>query len=361
MLPIYYIGLVQAFFAAILVSKKKRLNNADLILIIWLTVIGFEMAYSLLNLTLLPDLPDLIIIPFTYGPFLYFYALSIITDKPFSYKKNWIHFIPFFALTTLAIIWKGGQTITTVDWFNQGVKTYVSFIDYALFIASMSGYWFLVFKKINGYQKNIAHQLSFDNAAVKLNWLKNIAWWILGAFIISGFTYALFLFKNIYPFNPIIFYHLGLLMFIFSISYYGIHQTSVREFDRKARSDKKGDSEYMDAEMESFKKYIESHMKEMKPYLNGELTLHDLAEELNTTDHKISYFLNRYLKRNFFSYINEFRVQEATERIKDSKNKNLTLLSIGYDSGFNSKSSFNSLFKKYTGLTPSEFQKKHSN
>lgn len=358
-LPIYYIGIAQAFFVALLVGRKERKTCADKILIVWLSVIGIEMFYSLLNLTLLPGLPDLIIIPFAYGPFLYLYAQAIITDHTFSFKKYYLHFVPLAVLTLLALFWKGGKTLTSENLFGQGLTTYLSFTDYFLFMASMFGYWYVVLKRITLYQKKIAHHFSFQNTAIRLNWLKNIAWWIMGTFIASGIVYAVFVAKSIYPFNPIVIYHGGLLMFVFSISYYGIYQSSLKPITKSAHDNRKSDREYQDIEMKEFQHQIDKYMLENKPYLNRELSLQELADELETSVHKISWFLNHYQQRNFFNYINEYRVKEAKERILDPAYSRLTLLAIGYDSGFNSKSSFNALFKKYTGLTPSEFQKKH--
>jgi len=97
-------------------------------------------------------------------------------------------------------------------------------------------------------------------------------------------------------------------------------------------------------------------MKINKPYLNSELTVAMLADELCVNSEYISLILNRYLKTNFFDFINNFRVEEFKRRLKEPKNHNLTLLGIAYDSGFNSKATFNRVFKNTTGLTPSEYK-----
>lgn len=98
-------------------------------------------------------------------------------------------------------------------------------------------------------------------------------------------------------------------------------------------------------------------MIQSKPYLDSELTIQDMADDMDIQVSEVSTALNQGMNKNFFTFINEFRVNEAKSRILDNKNKHLTLLAIGYDSGFNSKSSFNALFKKHTGVTPSQFKK----
>jgi len=82
-----------------------------------------------------------------------------------------------------------------------------------------------------------------------------------------------------------------------------------------------------------------------------------MAQSLNLSTNHLSQIINEKLEMNFFDFINEYRVNEVKDRLSDPKYKHYTLLAIAFDSGFNSKSSFNSIFKQYTGLTPSEFQK----
>ena len=93
-----------------------------------------------------------------------------------------------------------------------------------------------------------------------------------------------------------------------------------------------------------------------KPYLNPDLTLLQLASEINITPHLLSQIINDHFELNFFDYINQYRVQEFKAAVTDPKNKNYSLLGIAFECGFNSKSAFNRMFKKSTGLTPSQFK-----
>lgn len=361
MLPIYYIGLVQTIFAALLISKKAQKSKADIVLIVWLLAMGVEMLYSLLNLTVWENLPDLIIIPLSYGPFLFFYTKKLLAKKEVSIVQYGIHSIPFLSMLIVAFLWKGPLDFSAIEWLKQGSETFLSMLNYCLFLGSIFWYWFAVLKLINKHQKTISHQYSFQNTKVRLDWVKSISWWIVGAFIISGFTYLYFIIQNIFPFNPIVIYHLGLLVFVFSISFYGIHQPNLKLLNEKYTQNKRPHSEISKTELDAFGQRINEFVKTNKPYLNGELSLQELAKEMGESIPEISSYLNHYLNKNFFTFINEFRVNEVIERMKNPKNKNLTLLAIAFDSGFNSKSSFNSLFKKYTSYTPSDYQKKLNN
>ncbi|KFF13204.1 helix-turn-helix domain-containing protein [Flavobacterium hydatis] len=108
------------------------------------------------------------------------------------------------------------------------------------------------------------------------------------------------------------------------------------------------------AEETSLLKKLENVMIEKELYKNPNLTLQDLSKEINSTSHQLSQFLNNNLGKNFTSYVNEFRINEACKII--ISNDKLTIESIGYDVGFNSKSTFFAAFKKHTGTTPLNYQ-----
>ena len=102
---------------------------------------------------------------------------------------------------------------------------------------------------------------------------------------------------------------------------------------------------------------LENLMNEQEPFLEPSLTIYDLAKILDLKSMELSVFLNRHLNRNFFDFINEYRINKAMELFKNTDDKKLTVLEVLYEVGFNSKSSFNTAFKKFTGQTPSEFRK----
>src|SRR5690554_6403850 len=92
-----------------------------------------------------------------------------------------------------------------------------------------------------------------------------------------------------------------------------------------------------------------------RPYLDSDLTLPKLAKDLNVTTHHLSQVINEMHGKNFFNFINKYRVAEVKRKIEDPKYKNYSLLGIAYESGFNSKSAFNRVFKSLTGKTPSQY------
>lgn len=112
---------------------------------------------------------------------------------------------------------------------------------------------------------------------------------------------------------------------------------------------------------ESMRRYlatIKKCMEEEKPYLDSMLTVRMLSEKTSIPSHHLSQTINSYLDQNFYTFVNSYRVSEVEKQLKDSANLDKSLLEIAYSAGFRSKSSFNAIFKRQTGLTPTEYRKK---
>jgi len=110
-------------------------------------------------------------------------------------------------------------------------------------------------------------------------------------------------------------------------------------------------------EIPKWKKLLMDYMKTNKPYLDSELTLPQLAHEIGMPRNKLSYLINEHLGMNFFEFINYYRIEQVKKWLGETSKDNLTILGLALDAGFNSKGTFNTSFKKYTGLTPSQYKK----
>ena len=94
-------------------------------------------------------------------------------------------------------------------------------------------------------------------------------------------------------------------------------------------------------------------MENEKPYLNPKLTLNELSQRLDMSSNNMSQLINQYEQVNFYDFVNKYRVEEFISRARS--NTNFSILAHALDAGFNSKSSFNSIFKKFKSETPSQF------
>lgn len=100
-------------------------------------------------------------------------------------------------------------------------------------------------------------------------------------------------------------------------------------------------------------------IEKQKLYTETELTLKQLADKLQLPSYQVSQAINDGMKKNFYDLINGYRVENAKRLLLDPKNENYTILSVGFEAGFNSKTTFNTVFKKFTGVTPTEFRNKN--
>ena len=106
---------------------------------------------------------------------------------------------------------------------------------------------------------------------------------------------------------------------------------------------------------------LKDHMVKNKSYLDPSLSVTGLARQLQLPVKELSLLINHSLNQHFFDFINGYRIQEAMKILIDPMRKEYTILEILYEVGFNSKSSFNTAFKKHTLLTPTQYRKKYCN
>ena len=102
---------------------------------------------------------------------------------------------------------------------------------------------------------------------------------------------------------------------------------------------------------------VVAYMNDKKPFLDSDLTLSRLARELSLSRSQLSLLINEGMRDNFYNFVNRFRVEEVKRLMVDPKYHNLNMLGLALEAGFKSKSTFNLIFKRFTGLTPSEYKK----
>lgn len=101
---------------------------------------------------------------------------------------------------------------------------------------------------------------------------------------------------------------------------------------------------------------LKQYMIEKEPFLDPSLTIQQLSNQIDIPVRDLSILINHHMDQHFFDFVNEYRIQKAMSILKDPLKRDLTVLEILYEVGFNSKSSFNTSFKKYTGLTPTAYR-----
>ena len=379
---ILYIGLAQSLFATFLMLTKKDRQISDIVITVWLFLIALQLFFTLISINNARlDYTALImfkLIPFTYGPFMFIYAKMLILEKPVFRIRYWFHFIPF-VIVTVAFYF-----LASTEEIKEEIKN--SFLGgellafhkaYAiLIIFSIIFYVIQILYLIYRHERNVYNYFSFDSHKTNLRWLKTIAIIFAGAYslaVISRFFNFFLDIKN--PvLKPDIFPAAGLTLFAYALSFFGFNQERIFVSQSFIRLNRRRDrlnaanteealighkyerSGLKEDEAKLYATRITEFMESKKAYLDGNLTIENLSRELKIPKHYLTQVINENLNKNFYTFVNEYRVEEVKKKLLDPDCQNLTLLSIAYDAGFNSKTAFNTIFKKLTGLTPTQYK-----
>jgi len=175
--------------------------------------------------------------------------------------------------------------------------------------------------------------------------------WNIGTVI----AFALILLYCILGYKGMFQAHILLPQFLSGEKHLADLKTPAENLPENERPVKQLDS-FTEEEIETLKLRLEELLVTKKPYLNETLSLSEMADDLGITDKKLSELLNQHLNTNFYNFINKYRVEEVKEKLAKEEDKKYTLLSIAFDCGFQSKTSFNRVFKQKTGMSPSKYR-----
>lgn len=356
---IYIIGIVQAFFIEFLLLNKKNKNLSDKILSVWMFVLGFHLFLSFLFSTEYYYTYPFFLgfmqpFPLLHGPLLLLYVYSLIRPKP---KVGWmelLHFLPAFLFYIFlfpdAFLQTGEELLefafSTLEtnpptyWMIFSPLNEVSGAIYAI--------WCLIV--LNQHKKAIKDNFSYIEK-INLSWLMKL---IIGIGVIWIVVIVTEESDYIY---------VAVTIFVFVIGYFGSRQVAIFTDNTPPGEHKDSDKgKYVKSSLTSKKsqEYLDTlkqFMEEEKPYLEAKISLKDVSERLEIHPNHLSQVINEMLNVNFYDFINGYRVEEFKNRLANDTDKRFTLLAHAYDSGYSSKSSFNEVFKKFTGLTPSQYQK----
>jgi AraC-like DNA-binding protein len=299
------------------------------------------------------------------GPALYFYVKSL-TQSDFRFTlRDSLHFLPgvIFILINASIFFEVVTPDTRVHSTFVNLFTTLSSIENFAAIALSFYYIFISIHLMRRHEVWVYEHFS-TTSRKSLYWLRNLIIslsliWIVWLFavVINFFTRDFILtYLSSYPFQ------IATSIIIFWIGYVGFIQGEI--FSLEISFEKKIDHLKIinKKEVPTNSEVRNALLKAMgtdRLYLIPELTLALLSHQLNLSPKSISQTLNNDLKKNFHDFVNEYRVEEVKRRLLSNDYENLTLLAIAQDSGFNSKSSFNRIFMKATGMSPKKFKDKN--
>jgi AraC-like DNA-binding protein len=366
---ILYIGISQTLFAGILIAVKRPRTLANQILAAWLLLICAEMVIVLVNETLVGLYP-IKILPYTYGPLLLLYAQRMTSEHPVFNPRYLFHFSPFFVFLIASLFFIDEPVMHGTEGFLV-IDRFVSFrIVYAVtFFVSITAYSIATFVVIHRHQRRLKELVSYSSGKITLQWLLGLSITFYLGYVLMFIFGGADILTGFMPFDPYELSFIGLTILTFLFTIFGFNQPTIfGEVVRERRKDPEKEAENNNQkkyarsglkkkDIERYKGLIGKYMVIEKPYLDRELSIYDLAEQLKIPRHFLSEVINEHMGKNFYNLVNDYRVEEVKKRMLNPSYKHLTILAIAYDSGFNSKSSFNTIFKEKTGMTPSEYQR----
>jgi len=369
------IGIFNSLLFVFLLTGKNNKQRSDRILTFWMVLFALNLLSALFTLklhfpvkTVSAVLTSILFI--THFPFLYIYTRSLTGG---CLKCGWeqcFHFIPVILLTAVSIPFFRLDSFRQMQMANSAHTIPLYFIVSELIVAIT--FVFYMLKTILLLRKNeqrIRETSSYEEK-VNLAWVKNL---IVGFICLLLLTIITFILSDLKVFTIIVgdeVLYAGLTVIVLYVGFWGYRQGKIFyytepilfETGTEHHSEKNGreitDSEKPGSELSETVVRLQHLMKEQKPYLDPELTIVTLAARLDIHPHKLSKVINARLQRNFFDFINQYRVEELKYLAQHERYRQFSILAIAFEAGFNSKASFNRIFKNLTGDTPSGFIRK---
>jgi AraC-like DNA-binding protein len=372
-LMLFLTAFQSLFFFVFLMTHKKGKLLSNRILAAYLLILFLMLFNSLVfYFDLYLQFPFLAYqgTKFIYlsGPVLYFYTKSL-TDDKFKFKRlDLLHLVPFFLFTIFMFFvfdFKSAEEkirlFTTTDTIVHPTVSYLLLIAYYIQIFI---YVVLSLNLLGKYRKKI-QQIYSSTEQINLSWLRFV---LFGFIIIWIFDISMLLIKEMYPeagkyhnyvaaiSRTYTFFYI--MIFVFK----GLKQPQIfQEPDETTEPAKYINSPLTEELKNSYLDKLNTYMNLEKPFLNPSISINQIAQKLDISSKYLSQIINEKLNKNFFDFINSYRIEEAKKMLTENNGERLTILTILYDTGFNSKSSFNAAFKKHTHLTPSQFKKQFNN
>lgn len=365
-----FLGLLLAL--ALLFLKKGNSKANFLLVIIILVYTGSSINSFLMFSGLYQTYPHLILITYPFKfllGFLFYLYIQYLVNP--AYKLRWYHsfhliplfyvcyqlqwFYPMIAATkisTLTTIWFQNNEFTPLQVFHNAQPSLITL-----------GYLVYIIHFLKGYIQKI--KVQFSNTKVEyLNWLLYFTYVYTSLILAELMRLCLTYYFKWNPAENEIIINLLTTLFIQYIIYQSIAHpeklffktiTLLPQEEEKIITSLIKETRQPSPSHQLFIRRLTTYMDTEKPYLQPNLKIHELANQLQVSAHFLSKVINQELGINFYSFINNYRIEAFKEQAINQKNHNLTLTGIALNVGFNSKASFNRIFKKHTNLTPSAY------
>ena len=361
-----FISLLLAFFL-LTVKTKHKISNA--LFAVFLTITAIDISEPLFNLTV--DGPSNLgmlrnTFAFLQIPIFYLYVVSVCYSDFKLKPKHLIHLLPFLIANVILLPrFYLVDTASKINFIiNRKSMIEIPFNHFLIHIQIVI-YFTAVFMLLRKVKKLYLE----NNAGTHINSYN----WLFQFTVVLTILYSWAIVKNILKFSDYQYISEwikigGLVFQMFIVCWYlfkALNNPSLfRNIDSKLKlvsdiilEEKKSETiTISEKEYQEDLVKLKQYMIEEKPFLNPSLTIQDVSSAIEIPVRELSLLINHKLEQHFYDFVNTYRIENAMDILKDATKSKVTILEILYEVGFNSKSSFNTAFKKHTGNTPTSYR-----
>ncbi|WP_343523935.1 helix-turn-helix domain-containing protein [Pedobacter sp.] len=345
----------QSIFAAFILFVSRNNQHPNRLLAALIVILALWLSDHFMRISgIYRQMPNLYFLPIFYslafGPLIWFYVRSLTNSNYKINQKELIHLVPvaFQALLYWVLAF---SPYTTKYWFWEHIhKPYTYRLEFDGTWISMVIYLSLSLRLVKDYQIWLADHYS-ETSKIRLNWLKAVLLALIIVCLQWFIEVVLREFMGIYFNYDYSVQLLGLLILILGVA--GLRQSSLAGI--VYQPGKREDAAQPFQTDPLILERLINAMEHDRLFLNPTLTLAEMSAYLKLSPRLVSKHINQGLGLSFIDFVNRYRIDEVKRRLRAGDLTKLTLLAIAQESGFNSKSSFNRIFRDSEGIAPSDF------
>ena len=357
---ITWVGFSQGLFAAILMMTKRERTVADKLLTAWLSLLSIEFLTCAIDYSLFgyPLLSSSFLL---FNPAFYLYVQSLVHSKFHLKWRQRLRLVPFVFFKVFAYVLHEPFVLT--NFLNFDSTLWFRLFFSLASVLSWVFYNYYTARTLFRQRKRLVNELSNIESNKRIGWLLFIV------IFYNLFTFVSLVLASLsislifdFPLSPIYNYS-AMLLLVYILGFYGLRQRIPYveiENNNESEPDNGKKERYSQSLLTTERKIeireaLEKYFQHKKPYLNSELNMNMISLALNSPKYQITEVLNMDIGKNFFQFVNEYRVAEVKLMLQ-KPNLLYSIEAIGYECGFSSKSSFFTVFKRIAGLTPQQYR-----